>query len=492
MNLHLFHRLTYKLYSFSFCCVAISVIISLFYPDALLITAGITAIIPLLLLISFSLKSGTLIQQLLSIGYIAGSTSCWVIGFLACYYLNFDIARYPWVTLALVNISNWSAYFGSIIAVRKKKSNTLEGYSIQSLSIQKNILRRALIISILFFCTYVTISYISGAFNARFTEQDYAQAGSLRYFLTAVQFFLPLVFLFLGASFRDPLISIRNMPKIVFLLSSLTFLSLGGGREILFTASVYVFSGILLFTKISRRQLFSLATVFFCLLLFWFNGIGYARSLPKFTQGNLAEKLEVIYTILSEGVQEQGNEYDNPLYGLFSRITEPTGQNVIDGVVSGSRHVGFVNLDRIVLLFVPKFLLPGGEKIYDDAAERLEKYGIYSKFGAASPITLMADAFERWGFLGIGVFSSLTSFYLTRLAEFVSKIKILNPNFGIILLTFYSFYSMRIYSTSVLGLVSLMTYSLFRDAILLAVFFLTVKGTSLFSQARFKANPTLR
>jgi len=143
---------------------------------------------------------------------------------------------------------------------------------------------------------------------------------------------------------------------------------------------------------------------------------------------------------------------------------------VIDAVRNGKEHSGWINCDRLIWLFVPKYLHP--EKLpLDDGDERLVRYfGQSSNEFSSSPITLVADAYDRFGVMGVFGSHLFFGFCLIALGRLVLLFR--HPLLVIILVACFARLSLRLYPQSVLGFFQATFYAFGRDTIIICVMFL--------------------
>lgn len=447
----------------------ISLITGLISLESIETFMGLMAVIPLVLIVRFSMLDGSINQRLLSIGYILGSLLCWVFGFLACLYLKFDIAKYPAITMILINIVTWGALAGSYLARPFYKAKYRNHINIRSVGLPKDLLVKCFRVSLVIFILFTVTSYLSGGFNARFDIGSDIPTNSPLYFWVAISVLQPLVFLFSGLCLSSPLLNIVNLPYIIVVLLGILVSSTTGGREGSIKIVIFFFLGCLYSSKVTLRQIRLLVLLIIPLVLGLILSVGYARVNPNFNSSDIGTRTNLLIT----EVFNESSKIEDPLELLFTRIAEPSGQTVIDNVYKTGDIIGLENLDRISMVFIPKILSPYGNKNYDDSSERLEKYGIVATQFTAAPITLMADSFERGGYLGVLFISLVVSFVLTIIGGLFTKID--SQIIRIVLLSTFAISSIRIYSMSVLGFISFITYVLSRDILLIWLIF----GTSL-------------
>jgi hypothetical protein len=449
-------------------------IISIFYPSSLLLFPALTSIIPLIYLIKKCFKKNLIQENLFPIVYMLGTVNCWAIAFLICYYLeftsisDFEFAKYPLITLTLANITTWFALFGNLVANSKKGEVSRQKQLLltDSKKFSEKFLSAGLKISSLIFVFYVFMYWRFGGFNTRYEIGNTLPTGSTLYWLGGLAILLPVCFFFFGASLSKNLISLKNIFLFIGLFIGVFFLTLSGDRGRSLQFIIFFLSGSLLISKLSRNKIILALALLLSVFLIWSNVLSYIRITSAFASANLFERINLGIEFMLEGGTDQTN-FDgiNQYYGLFTRMTEPSGSLVIDSLVENPEYIGITaNLNRVYMLFIPKFIL--GEKNYSDNNERLEKYGIYARFNSAAPLTLMGDSYERDGIFGVAVISFLISFLLTHINHFLIR-RMKNKFLSIFLFISYAVNSYFIYTYPVLGVIDLFTYRFLRDAIII-------------------------
>ncbi|MCW5318905.1 hypothetical protein GTQ43_36255 [Nostoc sp. KVJ3] len=430
------------------------------------LSLGLLAFIPLFLIIYISVLSKSVELRLLSIAHMTGQFFCWVIGFLGCFYIlpsiGYQIGKYTIVTMILINLVMWASLIGSLIAV---KFRVLPEREILFLPLSDKLTHSGVIITGIVFILTSIFNLIFGYYDARYVIGGSLSSDSPLYFLGGISTLQYLFFFLLGTRLEVPLISQKNFPYLFAISLTVILSSMTGGREPVIRAIIFFFIGNIYGGKIKFSLLRKLLLFLIPFLLAFTIVLGYARADQRFYNGNFSDRLSTISQVMLGKIEFQGNEYDDPVFALLTRITEPTGQLVIDGVVDSQRYIGFQNFERIFSIFIPKFVM--GEKLpLDDGAERLrDNYGVNITEFTSAPITFMADSFERGGYLMVFFASLILSCWLTCVGRFLSFIK--QPLLKSALLCSFSFVCLRLYTPSILGVISTVTYSLLRDFILI-------------------------
>jgi len=251
--------------------------------------------------------------------------------------------------------------------------------------------------------------------------------------------------------------------------------SLTGGRELSIRMLIYTIFGSL-YSNLKIKDIRKIILVSIPFVLSFIVLIGNARSDLGFSESrDLTSRLEIITKAVTGNLQESGTDYDDPLYTTLTRLTEPTGQLVIDRVAETNSYIGLRNFERVFQIFIPKFI--ADKKPADDGSERLrDEYGVFITEFTNAPMTSMADAFERGGYVAVFVFSLIISFYLTKLGSWIGRLK--NPLMQINLRISFAFLCLRLYTPSILGCISVVTYIFIRDALLIWVFMFIIQNLS--------------
>jgi len=444
------------------------------------LSLGFLAIIPLIMAIRLSQLDGSIETRVLSIAYLIGQFICWVIGFLGCIYLLsptvFSIGKHTIVTMVLINLLLWGGLAGTLIAQPLKKNQTkASSYNKNNKEISNKLTYRGLQISGVIFVIFLVINYFTGGFFSRQDIGNTLEVGSWSYLLTGFGTLQYVFFLFLGIRLSQPLLNKSNVVILAVLLFSMLIVSLTGGRELSIRMLIYTIFGSL-YSNLKIKDIRKIILVSIPFVLSFIVLIGNARSDLGFSESrDLTSRLEIITKAVTGNLQESGTDYDDPLYTTLTRLTEPTGQLVIDRVAETNSYIGLRNFERVFQIFIPKFI--ADKKPADDGSERLrDEYGVRITEFTNAPMTSMADAFERGGYVAVFVFSLIISFYLTKLGSWIGRLK--NPLMQINLRISFAFLCLRLYTPSILGCISVVTYIFIRDALLIWVFMFIIQNLS--------------
>ncbi|MFZ5806619.1 MAG: hypothetical protein ACOY3I_05395 [Verrucomicrobiota bacterium] len=438
-------------------------IISFIWPRFVELTLGLLAIFQLLLFVQLSLFAKDIEPRLPSVGYLVGQIFCWVFGALGCIYLieqHFKFGEHTIVTLQLLNLAILGGILGSLLALLMKNKSRQVG---SRMTLRSHQLIQALFAFGSIYLLYLIVSIASGSLTARWEIGNYLAPGSAAYYVRALYFLQYPFFLFLGASCRGHLLSPSNAIKILALFLCAILSGLTGGREAGVKFMIYFVFG-LAYSGMNMRQIkfFGVALFFFALM--FISLIGAIRKYQNFQQAEMSEKISMARNFFEENRFSREND-DASLVELFKRLAEPSGQIVIDDVVESRHYVGFKNFDRLLFLFLPRFIVPE-KKAMDEGYERLvEDHRFkYNPFSSA-PMTLLADSFERGGYLAVFLISLTLTFLLTLLGRLLTQIP--DSCLRILIISHFTVACMRIYSFSALECVNFLTYIFLKEAIIL-------------------------
>lgn len=439
---------------------------------------GLSALIIFIGQIYYLSRIGKIISGLLTIFFALGTVFCWVLGFLVCLYLlprtGYAIGTHTVLTMVLVNLSLLGGFLGTFLGCLALGNHDKE--SIQKPS--EETVKKGLLVTVGILVVWMVLSYAGGILSWRTTIGTGFSVDSLPYFTSALASVQYLFFFFLGAYMKEPFWQRRNIIILIILLILGILFALPGGRETSLRI-IFIFLAGVFFSDLKLKN-FRLVAVFFTLLtVVLVFTIGYVRSYGDFTEKNIHERLDLVVEVIKKREPLYDNQYDNPLYSVFTRIAEPSGQIVIDNTSQDIQYAGFVNFDRLSYLYTPKFLDESKPSI-DDGAERLyTTYNVPFSEYSSSPITLLADSFARWGYFGVFVVSLIISFILLLVGNVFFRLK--NKLLGAILLIYFSSIALRFYALSVLGSINAIAYIFPRDFIIIVLVVLII---SVFNSSR--------
>ncbi|MGB3204742.1 MAG: hypothetical protein WBB28_07145 [Crinalium sp.] len=444
-------------------CLSLSVCLAL---NLIELALGVLAIVPLILLMRLALLDNTIESRLLSITYSLGQVICWVIGFLGCVYIlapfGYEIGEHTITTMILINLVTWGSLWGSLIALplSKKKAPVILS------PLPENLARKAVPLTGIIFFFFLIANYASGYLTIRTEIGVTLPPSSPLYFLTALSILQYVFFFVIGTRLYPPLLSKANITYISILLICAIIISMTGGRELSLRIIIYFIAGSL-YSKVEFKSIRLLVLGSLPLVLAFIVVIGIIRGNEDFQNADFNTRLQLFFQAGTGQLEASAtDDEENPFFTLFTRMTEPTGQLVIDNVAENHQYIGFENFERIGNIFIPKFIT--GDKVpLDDGGERLrDNYGVYVNEFTVKPITFMADCFERGGYMAVFISSVLLSTLLTTIGNLIYKLK--DDMLKLILNISLSYGGLRIYAFSVLGTVNLIFYQFLRDTILIS------------------------
>jgi hypothetical protein len=442
---------------------------------------GLLAAIPIILIVKIGIKDNCLNYLLPSIAYLFGSFVSWVLALLVCIYFEFSlpghgIIKYPIVILFLVNLVTWGGLVGTTAALTfNKKTNFSLGINLDHIRFQ------GFKLAAIIFIAFWIINIISGGLNLRYEVGNTLSVGSVAYFLAVINILQLLVFIFAGMCCTDPLLSRRNIIFIITPLIGALLLSLSGGRESSVSAFILFFFGTF-YSKLRQSQIKLLVVIIIPIVIILIIAVGDVRGNSSFSDASPLMRALQMYETTTQGGSKSGTDYDDSTYLLFTRIIEPSGVAVIETILERNQnsYIGLENIERVGMIFLPKIVT--GSKNYDDSSERLVKYGYLATELTSAPITLMADCFERGGYIAVFLVSILVSFILTKISFLLMKIR---GVVGILMTLCFGLGCARIYVMSLLTAINFLTFVLLRDLLFIYIFCNLVNRLSSQSKNQF-------
>jgi hypothetical protein len=424
-------------------------------------------------------------NALLVLMFLAGYALSWCIGFLGYRYIIFDRAdvlglpiKHTATTAVLVLTSIIATVSGamSILYFCRRSTN---GHLIAD---HRSDLLRALFVFAGIFFVFQAISLQVMGLNARFEIGNYHQVGSRDYIVAGFSMVAYPFYALLGMSLKAKLTSGWNIAVAATVIVIVGFLSLTGGRSTALEPLVVLFIGAS-FSVVPWRRISFFCAASLPLVAFIMIVIGVARGTGAFSGGNVTEKVTAITKIVKEG-RNEGDQYDSPLFVLFSRLYEPSAQAVIDNVAETGHRIGFLNTERLLFVFVPQFVYPK-KKPLDDGNERLTSdYGYAVTEFSSTPLTLLADSYERFGIAGVAVFHLLAGALLCIVGNLIFRVR--ERILALILLICCARATLLTYPFSTLGFFHFLFYGLARD--ILAISFLYYGGVLVVNSLSRRSN----
>lgn len=444
------------------CGVVLSLTFSYFE-----LALGFSALGIFILQLSYLIKVRRIISGVLPLVFALGTIFCWVMGFLGCLYLlpntDFLIGRHTLLTMVLLNIALLGGFMGTMFSF-SFVWKTPEAEKTSPLS--ESSVVKGLLVTLAILVAWISISYVGGILTARANLGSFLNPDSILYFTSALSAVQYLFFFFLGAYMKEPAFSKRNIIIILILIASGLLFALPGGRSTT-VRILFVFLSGVLFSNLKLKNL-KIMTVFFgffaIAILFT---IGYVRSYGDFQERTVPQRIDILVSVIRDHQPLYNNQYDNPLYSIFTRIAEPSGQVVIDNVGEAKTYAGFINFDRISYLYTPKFIDEDKPSL-DDGPERLYlDYNVPFDEFTSSPITLLADSYARWGYVGVFAIPFILSFLLATIGRILYSLQ--NKLLGIFLIFYFMSICFSMYTMSILGLINMLFYIFIRDFLVISL-----------------------
>lgn len=407
---------------------------------------------------------------LLILMFLSGYVISWGVGFLGYRYLLIDFAipldlptKHTITTaqLVLLSIVSTAAGAGLIFSLYCPKSPARE------MADHRVYVVRSLFIFAGIYIVFQIASLQVMGLNARSEIGNYHEVGSASYIVAGFNMVAYPFYALLGFSLKPKLICTWNFLVALVIILVIGLLSLTGGRSTALEPLVVLFVGAA-FSGISWRKIMYLGAGSLPLIAFVMIVVGVARGTGDFIGGNVTEKVHAITSVVKER-RSMGDQYDSPLYVLFSRLYEPSAQAVIDNVADTGRHVGFLNYDRLLFIFIPKFVY-AGKKPLDDSNERLrDDYGYATNEYTSAPLTLLADSFERFGYWGVAVVHFIAGLLLSVIGVFIIRMR--ERVLALILMVCCARSILLVYTVSTLGFLHILLYGLFRDIVIISLIY---------------------
>jgi hypothetical protein len=445
------------------------------------------------LFVRWLLKRGHLPIAFLLVAFLLGYLVSWCIGFLGYRYMlpwrgfAADILGRHWVvTATIVLLAASGTCVGGWIAVHLvspvRKTVLFCGFPMQQLWPH-------LVIFGVTFLAYQIITLSVIGLNARWELGSSLAVGSEAYWVAGFRTSLLAFYALMGLSLRRPLWSARNWWVGGIIAVSIGLNGLTGGRSFAFEPFLVCAAGAM-FSSIGSRALVRSCVLATPMLIALMLVVGWVRDSPAgFAGGSVKDKFGAIAHLLREGPPET-SAYGDPTYLFFSRLFESSAQDVIDDVTESRAYVGWLDFDRVLLVFVPQFIYP--EKLpLNDGQERLVSLHGYQYSGyTASPLTILADAYERFGAAGVAGFHVAAGMFLVLIGRLLLSAR--RELLGVILLVCFARAALSLYSTSVLQFVSATLYGSVRDGLVISGLFAVGLGMQHFLGYLFSGSDHVR
>jgi hypothetical protein len=406
---------------------------------------------------------------LLAVCVLVGEATVW---FIAGTYFNL-FSSFPWAdNLA----TKWSLVLGYaltysfILQILGKQRNQLiaesfcEASRLKSHSVAKGLAVGLVIYEVL----YITL----GGLSARETVGNLLTAENSLYWLRAVEGYPILASLYLYAYItRESYVKKTTLywPVAAIIGAYCLLLLASGGRG----GTMILLSAIVL-SEIARSGIKTVLTskvtyLGILIALAAFYVVGELRTFADYSTPS-----ERMKAFLEQRSATSESTIGDAIEKTMFRLSELYGHVVINRSIEGEVSMPFLNVERLFLTMVPAAFVPSKQPL-DDGPENL---ALYFGFGSeisefkSLPITLQADLFWRFGYLGplVGglIVGGLSSGWL--LAIFRTKLLAHQCD---VLIAYLAVHLLKLYPSSVLGVIGILTYKLLRDVIIFG-FILTI------------------
>jgi hypothetical protein len=423
------------------------------------------------LFVGWLMKRGHLAVGLPLVTFLLGYFLCWCVGFLGyCYVLPWRgfsadiIGQHFVVTATLVLLGVCSTCLGGWAAVHLvrpvRNSPLFRGFPGQQLRPQLVVFGAGLLI-------YQILWFSIIGLNARWELGNHLTVGSKAYWVSGFAIPMQVFFGLLGLSLKRPLWSASNLWAGAIVLASIGLFGLTGGRGSAFGPFILFGAGAL-FSPVGWRamaRLYALALPMFIALMLI---IGWVRDSSAFAGGSIKDKITAIGEVVRKDPADT-SVYQDPYYVLFTRLFEPSGQVVIDDNTDSNRSWGWSNFDRLMFLFVPQFAYPAKLPVSDSAERLISLHGVYFDDFTATPLPFLADAYERFGTIGVIGFHFAAGMILVLVGRLVlaARWQLL----GVLLLVDFAKAAQFLYDSSVLEFIVAVFYGFLRDTVVIASLF---------------------
>ena len=416
---------------------------------------ALAASIPIVILLKKAIASGSVQRLALPLAFSAGNFLCWGFGLLGCHYLGLKVGRHTHLSLGLLNVLLWGVTVGSL-AIRRDHSSRQD----RSLPGDRT-LKVAVVVSGAISVVYMVLSITSGFLMLRLSGKV-PEPNSSVYYLIALGV-IQYPFFFYAGCRSVPGFRFRNLAHLALLLISMVFSALSGGRESSLRMLLVFASGMSLSavgTARTWRLLIALAPVFLVFMV----ATQFARGSFDDRALNLDDRLRLLGGSFANVLAgESAGEDFSVRESFFLRVFEPTGQLVVDGVAEGRDLAGLENFERFWFVFLPKLVAPNKRPL-DDGPEILSRdYDVLVNEYTSAPITFLADAYRRGGWLAVALAGVIAGAWLALLGDWIRRLSRSVAILGVVLL---SLNALRLYPVSVLGFASSTSYAFARDLLM--------------------------
>jgi hypothetical protein len=409
------------------------------------------------------------LEGALLVAFLGGYFISWCIGFLGYRYVlayrgnEFILNMHTVVTAALVLVAVLASVAGGwAVLAGSRREPIAFGFEID---------RRRVLGLLgwfgLIFAIYQAVSFAAVGFNARWVQGNVIAMGSVAFFLGGFRAAVLPFYTLLGLSLQNRLLTVWNGVVLIIVMGMVGVLGLAGGRELALEPIVLTFFGAVL-SQLSWRKMAWLSILAVPVVVAVIIILGVVRTSSGFANGSIGGKVAAASSLVAKD-PVMGDPSEDPMYSLFSRLFEPSGQTVIDHVAETGKRVCFLNVERLPFVLVPHFIYPQKASLNDGNQRMVSDYGYLDSEFTAVPMTQIADAYERFGFVGVALFHLMAGAILAYLGLWVCRPK--STLLVALLIGRFSYVALRLYAESNLGFFDVVIYSFLRDLLIIGALY---------------------
>ncbi|MEN0047058.1 MAG: hypothetical protein AAF806_08380 [Bacteroidota bacterium] len=382
-----------------------------------------------LFLIGYLLQLGIYAETVLSSCWILGQFMCWVGGYSFFLLYKPSLGTYDFLRPVLFNFFLLTVWGINLLYLNRRKKTLLS--NLKLVVVKNELLFWG---SLVILMTYV----LSGGAS---TDKSIGPLASLNfssfYFVQAFLFIHLLLSLVAGYFWGV------NKYNILFLFICLVNF-LGDHRGVIIVNILMYLAGIILNRQTQWR---TKSLVGLTLLLL---GVGSYYYL-----GN--KRIDTNSVV--------PNSADDQIFFAIQRVTESSGQLVVDYAHQYQNFRYFENFERILTMPLPSFLVPNKQSNDDHREVLEERYNyVFHDDITSIPLTYLADCYGRMGTIGVILFTVIIGCFFMLLNQYL----LIAPNsFKSALLVLTMVYAFRLYPASVLGTFAFFFYELVKFYILI-------------------------
>ena len=428
-------------------------------------TPAMLSIAGLLMALAVALGGRGLEPGVFVLGFAASNCACWTVGLVGASVvldsMGLSFGGHSVLSAWLGALSSWSIVVVLWFALRGRRGEQRTERTTRR--VERDVWRRLKLFFGTVYAFYVLVGVLTGVADSRWTVGNRYVPGSALYFVNALGGVCYPFFFFLGAGLAP-----KRTGYLVTSLATVAAAIIGsgvtGGREFgVFATATFLFGAC--YSELRTRHLVQAVLLGIPTAALFMVGVGLARGSAGFEDQGAADRVRTIVGS-ARGGQGAGESGDEPAYVVFTRVAMPQAQLVVDDVVESRRYVGMVNFDRIPSFFVPKFINPN-KKEGDDAWDRLiANHGFVYDPYSSPPLSVLADAFERFGVEGVAGFTAMLA--ITLLLTNALILRYSDPMLRFAVLSSLLSQALLVAQKTVLGTLQVFSYALLRETIIFA------------------------